>query len=210
MKKGGVAGFGGTAVEFKTLADLKGYKVGAAGGGAITARLLQGQGEAGFQVVQKDGGGELMSALDSGEVQAVIFVGGAPLANIEKLDGGKYKLLSIPESIATKVQTIYHGATINYPNLKSGPTKTIAPDAIILTRQYKSPRMVAPQRAFRECFYKSLDDLKETPGKHRKWQNVDPHNHGSWDWYEIAGGDGEAPAGPAAPAAPTTKKKRGT
>jgi TRAP-type uncharacterized transport system substrate-binding protein len=204
VKKGGTLGFGAKEISFTNVADLRGYKVGAAGGGAITAKLLQGQGEAGFSVIVKDTGKELLPALDSGEVQAVLFVGGAPLANIESLDGSKYKLLSIPESIANKVKTVYHSATVNYPNLKSGPIATLAPDAIVLTRQYKSPRMVAPQRKFRACFYQSLNDLKETPGKHSKWQAVNPDEHGSWDWYELPS-FGEAPSLP--PNAPVVRKK---
>lgn len=204
ITKGATFGFGGRGVVFNNAADLRGYKVAAAGGGAITAKLLQGQGEAGFSVVVKDTGKELLPALDAGEVQAVIFVGGAPLANLEALDGSKYKLLSIPESIAKNVKTIYHPATVNYSNLKSGPITTLAPDAIILTRVYKSPRMVAPQRNFRACFYQSLNDLKETPGKHPKWQAVDPDNHGTWDWYELPP-SGEAPSLPPSP--PVSRKK---
>jgi TRAP-type uncharacterized transport system substrate-binding protein len=199
LKSGGTMGFGGKEVEFKDLAGLAGRKMGASGGGVYTARILQGQGEGKFEVVQFDSGKELLPALDSGQVQAILFVGGAPLHNIEALDGSKYKLLPIPESIGNKVQAVYHTATITYPNLRSGPIRTLAPDAIALTRVYKTPQMIAPQAKFRTCFYEKLDNLKETPGLHPKWQAIEPENHGTWEWYDLPGTSPPPAAGPAAP-----------
>lgn len=76
--------------------------------------------------------------------------------------------------------------------------------ALVLTRQYKSPKMVAPQRALRQCVLDNLDELKETPGRHRKWREVNPDDHGTWEWYEIAGEPAAAPV--AAPAKPTRRK----
>jgi TRAP-type uncharacterized transport system substrate-binding protein len=191
IKVGQRLGFGGSEVVFKDLASLNGYKVGAAGGGVYTARILTGQGEGHFDVVPFDSGKELIPALDGGQIQAVIFVGGAPLANVEALDFNRYKLLPITEPMATKVQAIYRPATLSYKN--SGIIRTLAPDAIALTRKYTTPRMVAPQRAFRTCFYEHLDDLRETPGMHPKWQQVDASNHGTWEWYEIPGDVASAP-----------------
>jgi TRAP-type uncharacterized transport system substrate-binding protein len=62
-------------VEFNSLSDLKGYKVGAAGGGVFTARILNGQGEAGYSVVPFDRGDEVISALTNGQIDAALFVG---------------------------------------------------------------------------------------------------------------------------------------
>lgn len=204
IKTGGTMGFGGSEIVFNTLADLKGHKVGAAGGGVLTARLLQGQGEGGFNVVDLGEGSAVMPALDAGQVQAVIFVGGAPLDKVAGLDGSKYKLLPIPEAMSGKVGNVYEKGTLNYPNLKSGSTRTLAAKAIVVTRQYTRPQMVAPQKKFRECFYAHLDDLKETPGTHPKWQSVDPSDRGSWDWYEIPGEAGPAVAAPAPAGVPPT------
>lgn len=204
IKTGKTLGMGGTEVVFRDIMGLAGYKIGAAGGGVYTSRILQGQGEVRFDVVPFDSGKDLIPALDAGQVQAVIFVGGAPLANVEALDFTRYKLLSIPESVATKLQTVYHSASISYKN--SGVVRTLAPDAIALTRKYTRPQMIAPQLAFRKCFYEHLDDLKETPGMHPKWQSVDPTNHGTWDWYEIAGSE-PAPTPTTQVVGPLHKKK---
>lgn len=187
MKAGAHFGFGGKDVTFNSLGDLRGFKVGAAGGGVITARVLTGQGEGGFNVVQYGSGGDLLPALASGQVQAVVFVGGAPLGNIEVLSSDQYKLLPIPDAMKSRLQGIYHNATIDYSNLQSGPVATLAPDAIVLTRSYTRPQMIEPQRRLRQCFYDHLDDLKETPGMHPKWQAVNAANHGVWTWYDIPG-----------------------
>lgn len=205
IKVGQKLGFGGSELVFTDLTSLSGQKVGAAGGGVYTARILQGQGEVRFDVQPFDSGKDLIPALDSGQVQAVIFVGGAPLANVEALDFAKYKLLSIPDGVATKLQTVYHTATISYKN--SGVVRTLAPDAIALTRKYTRPQMIAPQKAFRECFYAHLDDLKETPGMHPKWQTIDPANHGTWDWYEIPGSE-PAPVQSTQTVGPPVRKKK--
>src|SRR5271165_4726030 len=76
-KKPGTFSFG--TQDFNSLADTKGYKVGAAGGGVITARILQGQGEGGFSVTPYDKGDDVISALNNGDIAAAIFVGAAPL-----------------------------------------------------------------------------------------------------------------------------------
>lgn len=185
IKSGGTLGFGSHAVQFNTLADLTNYKVGAAGGGVITAKILTGQGEGHFSVVPFDNGKEVIAALNSGQIQAAVFVGGSPLPNLTSLSGDTYKLLPIPESMASKLSGIYKPAVINYANLKSGAVHTMAPEAIILTRHYTIAKMIMPQEKFRSCFYKHLDELKETPGKHPKWQMVDASNHGTWEWLEL-------------------------
>jgi hypothetical protein len=107
-----------------------------------------------------------------------------PLTSIAGLSP-KFKLLPIPDSIAARVQTVYRRVTINYANLRSGPIVTLAPTAIVVGRVYKSPKMSTPQAIFRQCFYDHLDELKETPGKHPKWQLVDPADHGPWEWMDF-------------------------
>src|SRR5262249_37186952 len=72
-KTGGHFGIGQTDVVFNSLGDLRGYTVGAAGGSAVTAKILGGQGDGGFQVHAFDTGAEVIPALDSGQIQAAIF-----------------------------------------------------------------------------------------------------------------------------------------
>jgi len=178
---------------FDTAADLAGFTVGAASGGHITARILTTELHFG-NIAEFPTGKDVMAALDSGQIAAAVFVGGTPLPSLASLSGDRYKLLSIPENVAIRLSGVYKRTTINYSNLHSGAIATLSSDALILTRKYSLPKMIAPQAKFRQCFYAHLAELQETPGKHPKWQEVTAANHGSWEWYELPNTVKEVPA----------------
>lgn len=180
-KKKGAFSFG--TMEFNSLSDMSGFTVGAAGGGVYTARILKGQGDGGFEVRQFGSGKEVIAALEAGEVDAAIFVGAAPLPNLLQLDKMKFKILPIGDSIAAKVKGVYRQATVNYNGLTAGPVQTLAPLATLLTRKFSTPKKVAAQRHFRECFYKHLDELKDNGSPN--WQQVEVSDRGVLDWYDI-------------------------
>ncbi|HET8688878.1 MAG TPA: hypothetical protein VFM18_19890, partial [Methanosarcina sp.] len=73
--------------------------------------------------------------------------------------------------------------TVNYPGITSGPVKTLAPMATLLTRKFSTPAKVAAQKALRECFVKNIDELKDNGSPN--WQNVNINDHGSITWYEM-------------------------
>lgn len=175
--------------EFNTLADARGFKVGAAGGGVFTSRILQGQGEGGFTVIPYNTGGEVIAALEKGDIAIAIFVGAAPLPNIEKLDKRAFKLLPIGESIASRVQGVYRPVTINYAGMTNGPLKTLAPLATLMTRKFSTPEKVAIQRHLRSCFYANLPKLQDEGAPN--WQQVDANDHGVLPWYEIPSASGK-------------------
>ena len=189
----GIANFG--KQEFNSLADARGFKVGAAGGGVFTARILTGQGEGGFSVISYDKGDDVIAALNNGDIALAIFVGAAPLPNLEKLNKNAYKLIPVGESIAGRVTSVYRPATINYNGFTQGPVKTIAPMATLLTKKYSTPRLIATQRHLRECFNQHLGELKDTGSPN--WQNVEANDHGVLPWYDIEG-----------TSAPVTAKKK--
>lgn len=179
--KKGMLTFG--KAEFVSLSEMQGQTIGAAGGGVYTAKILKGQGNGGFNVNSYDSGKDAIAALDNGEVSAVIFVGAAPLPNLVTLDRTKYKLLPVGEAIAGNVKGVYRPVTISYNGLTQGPIQTLAPLATILTRKFSTPKKIAAQRHFRECFYKHLDELKDSGSPN--WQAVEAADHGVLDWYEI-------------------------
>lgn len=171
--------------DFSTLSDMTGFSVGAAGGGVYTAKILSGQGRGGFNVVAFETGDDVIRALRGGQVAAAIFVGAAPLPNIEKLSGSEFKLLPIGESIASQVGAVYRPATISYRGLTMGPLKTLAPVATLLTKRYNTGARIETQRAFRQCFYKHLGELKDNGSPN--WESVEEDDHGvpSIPWYNI-------------------------
>lgn len=181
--------------DFNSLVDVRGHTVGAAGGGVKTAQWLQGQGRGGFEVASFNSGGDVLNALKAGQIAVAIFVGAAPLPNVETLDKNTFKLIPIGEAIATNVSGLYRKATINYPGLTNGPIQTLAPMATLLTRKYNTGAKLDGQRLFRACFNAKLDKLKDDGSP--MWQSVEANDRGVIDWYEI-------PEGPATPVAPAT------
>lgn len=184
LKAGGMLGVGGKPVVFGDIGSLGGYRVGAVGGAFTTAQVIRLQTEIPFQVEQFNANAELLAALTSGRVQAALMVGGAPYGEIAAL-GNDFKLLPIPESVAAKLKGVYRPARLNYPKLGAAGVPTVATDAIFVTREYKTPKMVQSLARFRACALQAIDGLKETTGTHPKWQAVDINNKGKWAWYEL-------------------------
>jgi TRAP-type uncharacterized transport system substrate-binding protein len=179
-------------VNFNSLQDTAGYKVGAAGGGVFTARILQGQGQGGFEVIPFDKGDQVIAALNSGEIAAAVFVGAAPLPNIEKLNPAQYKIVPIGDAIAARVSTVYRPANISYKGMTSGPVKTLAPLATLMTRKYSTEAKVKAQAHLRACFYKALPQLKDEGSPN--WQSVEESDRGVLPWYELPTMQVAAPA----------------
>lgn len=184
IKQGGFAGVGGKPVVFQTINDLSGYKVGAVGGSFISAQVIRLQAEIQYQTVQFDSNKDLLAALQAGQIQAAVLVGGAPLGAVSELDRN-YKLLTIPESTAAKLKGVYRTARVSYPKMNMNGIPTIATDALLVTREYKTEKYVMGLSKFRSCVLNNLDELKETTGTHPKWQSVDPSNKGKWAYYEL-------------------------
>jgi TRAP-type uncharacterized transport system substrate-binding protein len=182
-KKHGTLSFG--RQDFNSLVDLNGYTVAAAGGGVLTGRILSGQGGGNFTVIDAGSGTYAIAMLDSGKADAAIFVGAAPLPNIEKLDKSKYKLLPIGESIASHVGNVYRPVKINYPGLTNGPLTTMAPLATILTRQFSTPEKISAQAKLRACVTNNLPRLQDTGSPN--WQDVTAGDHGiaSIPWLDL-------------------------
>jgi TRAP-type uncharacterized transport system substrate-binding protein len=180
--KSGMTNFG--KQEFRSLVDAKGYTVGAAGGGVYTAKILQGQGEGGFNVQPYNSGAEVLAALDKGDIAIAIFVGAAPLPNLETArNKANYKLIPIGEAIAAKVKAVYRPATVNYTGMTVGSVATLAPVATIMTRKYSTPEKIRAQANFRACFNKELGSLQDNASPN--WQDVTVNDHGVLDWYEL-------------------------
>src|SRR5271165_7037372 len=127
-----------------SLSDLMGptFKVGAAGGGVLTAKTLSTQGGGNFQVLDMQSGGAVIPALDNGTIDAAIFVGAAPLPNFDKINKANYKLVPVGDAIGSRVSNIYRQAKINYPTLTSGPITTLAPLATLVSKNFSTPAKV--------------------------------------------------------------------
>ena len=183
-KEGGVMGIGAKQVSYSAITDLAGRTVGASGGSYVTAQVIRLQSEIPFQVVNVPSNDHLIAAIARGDLDAGIIVGGSPLNTISALDP-RFKLVGIPEQVQAKLRSVYNPARLNYAKIGAAGVPSVSTDAVFVTREYKTPKMLGSLSEFRRCATKAIPELKETLGTHPKWQAVDPANHGKWPWYDL-------------------------
>lgn len=202
FKEGGtvakMTGFGGNVFTPKTVADLKGKVVGASGGSFITANVISAQSGLNYQVREFGNDNDALVALKKGEIHAVVSVGGAPIGILDKV-GQDMRLLPVTPQIIEALTKVYRPAKVSYNKMfNSLGVQTIATDALLVTREYKTADMNGSLAAFRKCLIEALPGLQDTTGLHPKWMSVDPMNKGKWVYYNFPG--------QAAPAKVTKKK----
>lgn len=179
---GNLVGMG--KVPLTDITQLVEKKVGAAGGSSVTSQVIRLQSEIAYSTVIYDTNDAAKKALDEGKVDAVLFVGGAPLGAVAGL-GADYRLLSIPPATIEKLKGVYKPARLNYPKMGAAGVTTVSTDALFVTREYKTDKMVQSLARFRACALGKVEELKETTGTHPAWQAVDPGNKGKWPYYEL-------------------------
>lgn len=160
---------GGTADNLRGLA---GQALGSWGGSQVTAaRVLA---RAGIDAEVRDLGTaeQAMRALDKGEVQAVLAVGGAPLPWVSALPRGRYRLLAVSALPARAADKSYHFARLRYDNLGVNAVDTLAVDALLLGRKYRKPEAREALLRLRNCLVRELDTLADR--QHPVWRTVDP------------------------------------
>lgn len=191
-KQGGVLGFGGTVMTMNTINDLAGKKVGSYGGSMVTAQVIKLQTNIPFHVFDVGNQSRALDALNKGEIDAILAVGGSQLPWVEKLDSN-YKLLEIPESVAGQMKDVYQKASLSYPSLNASGVPTVSTQAVFITRQYKTTEYVGALTSLRSCFFKSLPYLAETTGMHPKWAQVKDQTtegyKGNFTWYDLPAGE---------------------
>lgn len=186
IKAGGFGGFGSKPIQLSGIEDLAGLPVAAWGGSVTTANVIRLQSEIAFNVSETNSFKEAKVALDSGQVAAIIMVGGQPMDDVKVL-GTEYKMLSFSEGTVAKLKQVYSPARVTYSGMGSGANgvATVSTDALFVTRTYKSPKIVASMAALRQCFKDNLDDISETTGMHKKWASVKAENTGKWAYWEL-------------------------
>ena len=176
-------------ITLGSVEDLSNRKVGAAGGSYITEQLIRLQAEIPLSVTEFSNNAELKKALDSGQVDAAVFVGGQPLPLIGGDPNAKppipalgpdYKLLPLQPQSVDKLKNIYKLARLKYPKMTAASISSISTDSLLVTGNYKTPRMVSQLKALHDCILEHLADFQETTGFHAKWRQVDAANQGKW------------------------------
>jgi TRAP-type uncharacterized transport system substrate-binding protein len=184
---GGVSVFGknlgGTKIQLNSLADLEGVKVGAWGGSFTTARAISYLGGVKYETVQYEDDKKAMAALQSGEIAAIVAVGGQPLGFVSGLSGN-FKLLKIDSGLADKVKA-YQKARVNYRNLSADSTETVAARSMLVVKNYATPARKEKLAILKRCMVAHIADFKEGTGHHPKWNDVELDTPVSWAMYDI-------------------------
>jgi TRAP-type uncharacterized transport system substrate-binding protein len=186
MVEGGVLGLGGRDVPFNTLGDLAKRRVGVWGGAVVTARLVQLQAEVDYRITEFNGPEDALQALRARRIDAVLAVGGAPLAWMRELDRS-VKLLSVPEPWAGKLRHVYRPAKLSYSHLGAQGVATVATEAVLAVRDVRSAAAAAPLLKLRTCLQQQLDPLRDTVGHHSAWSQVEAGSVPHWPVFERAG-----------------------
>ncbi|BAW19167.1 hypothetical protein [Ralstonia phage RP31] len=187
-KEGGYFGtsLGAKDVQFKTLSDLRGRNVGAVGGSIASASVVAANSGLGFKVLPVANNDQLKAKLLSGELDAILVVGGAPHPMVKTLPAS-FKILPIPADLVSKLAAskLYFPAKLSYANLNAAGVQSVATQALLVSRVYRSAGMQDKLKSMRACFNAKLGDIQDKTGTHPKWQEVDANNHGGWPWYDL-------------------------
>lgn len=184
LKSGGIIGIGATKTVLESVDQLTGLKVAAAGGSLPTAAIINEVSKIGYSIESRPDNATLVKALEEGQVDAIVVVGGKPFQLIEKLPASKFRLLSMSNEIVLKMSAlkgVYFPTELNYDNLKAMNVRSIEMSAMLLTSSfYKSAKMVGAIGKVKSCLEKNIDELTETTGMHPAWRTVDLHREVNW------------------------------
>ncbi len=174
-------------VPVTKLSELAGRVVGAWGGSVITTRVVQAKGGVAFKNILVFQGrtaqADALAALNQGQIDAILSVGGQPITWIKDLPSGQYRLLNV--DILDKLpQTLYKPARISYPNLNLDAAQTFSVLSILATRDFRSPDRAKQLVNYKNCVIAKITDLREGEGRHPKWGVVDPAATPPWPVYE--------------------------
>lgn len=163
----------------RSVSELGDRKLGAWGGGLITAQQIRLQGQINYQVVDLGTPDAALKALMSGQVDALMAVGGAPLEWMRGLDS-RVRLLPMNEELIGRLRHVYRPAKLSYSNLGASGVATVATTAVLAVRDVRTPQASAPLLALRQCVQQQLGTLRETVGHHRAWGQVEPEADARW------------------------------
>jgi TRAP-type uncharacterized transport system substrate-binding protein len=177
---------GGTEVKISELSQIAGMTVAASGGGAWSAKQIRLESEVPYNILEVADAKAAIAALDK-DAQVALIMGGYPVDYVKTLGKG-YRLLTIPDTMQKKLKAVYLPDTISYSNLADGGTaQTVSVQSLVVTREYKSAKMVSALSSFKNCVLSNLDDIRETTGNHASWRKIKAENQSQakWPLYQL-------------------------
>jgi TRAP-type uncharacterized transport system substrate-binding protein len=187
-------GFGGTEAVYGTetnplrdISDLEGQTVVAWGGSLTTAKIVSQLAGLKLDIVEVKDEVEAVEALRTGTAAAIVATVGYPAAWIEALPDGEFSILEATD-VAEDVEAVYSVSGVSYDNLgQSGQAvQALAVDAILFTRKFDKPEMVAALAELQSCVRENISEFRDTLGTHPAWQRIDPAREMKWSNLFVA------------------------
>lgn len=176
---------GGKEIVYNNPEDFKGRTIGAVGGSGVTARIVSDMLRYGWVIdtATYKSNSELTAALTAGKIDGIIISAGLQSDAVKSIKGN-FKLIPLRGNSDTA--KVYEAVKVEYSNLNGGrAVDTLGSRALMVTRTWRSQEMLDQLGTFRQCFTSNVGKIQDAQGTHPAWQDVDPTNKGSWQWYSL-------------------------
>ena len=114
-----------------------------------------------------------LEALRTDQIDALMAVGGQPLAWVSELPRD-YKLLGATDAMVARLAAVYDKTTLTYRNLGQNGVQALAVRAMLVTRNYTSKTKHDQLQMIHDKLVDAVGDIRETRGTHPKWGEIDP------------------------------------
>lgn len=178
----GVVRLGGETKVMRDLSDARGMKIGAVGGSYETARIVNDATRLDMKLVRFKDNNSLVGALEKGEINVALFVGGINYKPVQALSK-KFRLLSVPDDIIKAARDVYTTMNVSYRNLEQSGVKTLNTQALLVTQNHGSAKMKAIIMKIRDCFNEHAEEIADSTGTNPAWRDVKPGQNGNWPLY---------------------------
>jgi TRAP transporter TAXI family solute receptor len=171
--EGGTFGFNPKIVHLNSVDDLRGRKIGFWGGAVTTELIIASIALTGWDPVECQDEKAAIEALKKDQIDALVAVGGQPLGWVSELSHD-YKLLSVSDSMTSRLAQVYDKTTLTYRNLGQEGVQTLSVRAMLVTRNYTSKSKHDQLQMLHDKLEEVIGDIRETRGTHPKWGEIDP------------------------------------
>jgi uncharacterized protein len=173
--EGGILGFhlGSKPAVLNLVDDLHGRKIGFWGGAVITEQVFASLTLIGWIPMEYPDQRTAFEALRTDQIDALLAVGGQPLAWVSELSRD-YKLLGATDAMVARLAAVYDKTTLTYRNLGQNGVQALAVRAMLVTRNYTSKAKHDQLQMIHDKLVDAVGDIRETRGTHPKWGEIDP------------------------------------
>ena len=170
-------------VVIDNLRQLRGKKVALFGSAQVTALIVSERLQLGFITVDVATKEDGLAKVKSGEVAAMLAMGGQPIGWVEQLSKAEYSLATSEVGDITTLGTPYFNTKLSYPNLNKFGVNSVTVRNDLVTRDFTGPKANALSE-LRSCMATKLQDIKEGNGAHAAWGDVEDLNATGWEKYK--------------------------